>query len=318
MKKSLGIYEDAAYSYKLMQRLNQSDRSGFLVYGFSQREGVEGFLEKRPLDVLLVGEDYYEEYLKTADVGQVIFLMEEDVGRGNNCIYKYQSAEEILSQVSALLGRRESLSGTTGSAVELMGVCSGLSLGCGQELSLEFARKLSARRQVLHVSLRAFAALEEDAEQAGNSLTDLMYFLEQGKLDETFRRLLVKEGNLYRLIPMEYPTDLRQVELESWQELFDGIGRSGIVDLVVVEFDECVSCHEWLLEECSRIFVPVVREHWAERRAALLESFVRKTLPEAVMDRMVKLRVPTAAVGERGFVSRMADVMQGALTEHES
>ena len=58
LKKKIGIFEEVAYSYRLMQRLNQKVDSSFVVYSFSEKESMEDFLNENSLSVLLVGEDY--------------------------------------------------------------------------------------------------------------------------------------------------------------------------------------------------------------------------------------------------------------------
>lgn len=308
MKKRLGILEEVTYSYKLMQRLNKSKKSSFLAYSFSEKESVEEFLENDTLDVLMVGQDYFDESLNSLKIGRIVVLLEEKPDYNKeNCIYKYQAASDILSQLKGFLNMAVCQGGQCEMPVKIIGFYSPVRR-CGKtHLAKSLAKKMAKKTDVLYLNLEPFAsAINNDEEKL--SLSDIFYYLEQGKLEEgVFERAVISSGEYKQILPIDSPVDLLGVKAESWNEFFMKINDKKIAEVVIVDFAECVSCFLQLFELCEKVYMPVLEEKSSVDKVKCFEEFLHKSVSDEVKSKIYKLQIPVLGAKEISVGDRITE-----------
>lgn len=303
MKKKLGIFEEVAYSYRLMQRLNQIAKSLYMVYSFSEKNSIEKFLENEKLDVLLVGEELLEDIEKLKLDCEIIVLQESE-NKQQNGIFKYQAASIILHQLNGMLnisvkGKNEEYK------VKIYGVYSPIRR-CGKtKTAVAIANKLAEKSNVLLLNLEPFSMIKPDRE-GDMTLSDVFYYLEQDRNnDEVLSKAIVDCGSIKMIPPTESPVDIQEIDDERWNQFFVKLTSRNDIDEIVIDFDECISCFLHLFELCDRVFMPVLEEAASLDRFRNFQNFLQKSISESVQKKIYKLQFPLLSNQDIGIIDQI-------------
>jgi len=291
LKRKLGIYDEVAYSYRLMQRLNQELPSGYLVYSFSEEESFKEFLEKENPDILLVGEIFYSEDLTAYDKGKLIILTESNENNSENSIYKYQPVSCIARQLNSICGNETKTIEKTNDGVRFVGVYSPLRR-CGKtSLAVALSKVYSRKEKVLYLNFEAFptTCLFEKNKDVWN-LSDVFYFMEQNReMDEIMQNAITDYNGISVILPAEVPMDLQEISEEKWEQFFLMISDSKPADVVVIDFDESLSCYIQLLELCDILYSPILHDGTSEEKLKQFNDFLAKSGLDSIKDKIVTL-----------------------------
>lgn len=291
-----------------MQRLNKSKKSSFLAYSFSDMESIEEFLEKDMLDVLLVGQDYFDETLDSLKIGKVVRLLEEKPDNNKeNCIYKYQAAADIMSQLNGILNIASYKGQQCEMPVKIIGFYSPVRR-CGKTgLAKSLAKKMAKKTDVLYLNLEPFASPISDNDDKV-SLSDIFYYLEQGKVEEeVFERAVIENEEIKQILPMDSPVDLLGITSESWNEFFMKINDKKVAEVIIVDFAECVSCFLQLFELCEKIYMPVLEEKTSAEKVKCFEEFLHRSVSREVESKIYKLQIPVLGSKEISVGEQVID-----------
>lgn len=292
LKKKLGILDEVAYSYRLMQRFNKVAKSSYTVYSFSEKNSVEKFLENESMDVLLVGEKFLEDITDLNLNCQIIILSESEKLQEEKSIFKYQASGIILHQLNDFLrittkGKNEE------SKVKIYAVYSPVRR-CGKsKTALALANKFATKSRVLLLSLEPFSMIESENEGA-MTLSDVFYYLEQDKTDEDiFSKAIINYNNRIKtILPMESPVDMQEIDDEKWNQFFVKMTSIEETDVIVIDFDESVSCFLHLFELCDKVFMPVLEEENSLNKFRKFEDFLQKSMSDDIQKKICKLNIP--------------------------
>lgn len=294
MKKKLGILDEVAYSYRLMQRLNQDVKFAFQVCSFSEKEALKNFLKEDNLDVLLVGEDFLENYQIFSNIKHVIVLKEnESANYEEGSIYKYQPATSILNQLNSRLKNGCVSCEGEGLPVKIIGVYSPVRR-CGKtSLSIELVKVLSKDFRVLYVSMEPFSIIEMNNECSSRNLSDIFYFLEQENCKgNIFHEAIMEYEGIKTISPMDSPIDLQEINDSKWNEFFMKINEDKIADIVVVDFDESVRCFLQLFDLCIKVYMPILQDDISVRKVKAFEEFIHRSVPTETENKICKVTLP--------------------------
>lgn len=293
MKKKLGIYDEVAYSYRLMQRLNQELPSGFMVYSFSEEVSFKEFLDKEKPDILLVGEAYYSEDMVSYDGLKLIILAESNENMNSDfegSIYKYQPVSKIVKQLNVICGNDAKTIEMTENGVRFVGVYSPVRR-CGKtSLSIAISKIFSRKQKVLYLNFEAFPAtfLPERNNDVWN-LSDVFYFMEQKRAaSEILNNAIIDYNGISVITPGDVPMDLQEINKEKWEQFFMMLSDLKPVDVVVIDFDESISCYVQLLELCERIYCPVLHDNASVEKMKIFEDFLAKSGYDSIKDKIEK------------------------------
>ncbi len=216
----------------------------FKIAAFSKAEAFLVQEKEQKFDAVVMTEVFWEALEGTAADTKKILLYEEDGKDVNGRLFleKYQSAEQLFQQISAMLWQEE----TDGRAVfiehtaKLIGIYSPIRHESQLLFSMTMAQILGETQKVLYVNLMehsgfSFLTNEEITEDIG----DLLYAMMQKNHD--FAAGLHKIRRTYRNVdyipPAVNPEHISEITKPLLEELFLILkGRSGY-DIVVVDFD---------------------------------------------------------------------------------
>ena len=290
------------YALKLMEAFCGKKKFGFQVHAFSTVKELEHFAAETRIEILLIPGKCMSENLSRLDIGKVILLSDGEICEAFSdyeSVYKYQSAEHIMKEVlcyyaeyakpvaGMYYGKKE---------FEIYGVYSPIGR-CGKTALAEgLAATFGKKKKTLLLDLQSYSAHKE---QLGGEelwdLTDIIYFLRQGK--QTFLYKLgsiVTNREVYDYVfPMKAPADLRSVTLAEWSELLEKLASDSDYHVVVIDFGHDVSGLFQLLNNCSKIYMPVLSDSDSMNKLENFEWILRDENFENVIKNIHKIYLPT-------------------------
>ena len=230
-------------------------------------------------------------------------------------IYKYQSAEYIMKEVLCYCA--EYARPMTGmyhgkKEFEVHGVYSPIGR-CGKSVLAEsLAGAFGKKKKTLLLDLQSYSARREQLGQEELwDLADMIYFLRQGK--QTF---LYKLGSIVRnqgafdyILPMKAPADIRSVTLAEWSELLEKLATDSDYQVVVIDFGNEVCGLFQLLEQCTRIYMPMISDTECQRKLENFEWILRDENFENLIQNIQKIYLPTEFEkwNVKGFMQEWAE-----------
>lgn len=290
------------YAFKLMEAFCEKKNLGFQVHAFSSIEEMKVFTARMKIEILLIPGKLMSEKIHQLDVGKIILLSDGEIYEefsDYESIYKYQSAEHIMKEVlcycaeyarpmaGMYYGKKE---------FEVHGVYSPIGR-CGKSaLAKSLAGVFGKNKKTLLLDLQSYGAQKEQLGQEELwDLADIIYFLRQGK--QTF---LYKLGSIVRnqetydsILPMKAPADLRSVTLAEWSELLEKLATDSDYQVVVIDFGNEVCGLFQLLEQCTRIYMPMISDAECQRKLENFEWILRDENFEKMIENIQKIYLPT-------------------------
>lgn len=243
---------------------------------------------------------------------QVMCLAEETVTEDMTpypCIYKYQSADEILRRIYQNLEGQPSISEgyhyRRGCAI---GLCTPWYNGSSLLAGLALSDILSRKGKVLYVNARKYHGLEAawNGEETRN-LSDIIIALREpgSNVGAALNAVILKMGDVSCIAPVKAPRQLEGMEAEDMVQLLSAIWRELQYDYVVLEVDPELAGIEALLEQCDYIYGFLPPAPGAERTADFLREMFHPL--------RLKLYSIPAALHMKGI--GMPGILPGAVSE---
>ena len=156
--------QEADYARNLMQMIGGRKELGFQMHMFQKLEPLKKFAEQKPIQILLIGEEYsQEERLEIPAAERFVLVKAEGryLADEEKELYKYQSVDQILTKVLELSVDKEravakTLRKTRGS---LIGVYSPIHRIGKTKYALELGKELAEKGPVLYLNLEEYYTL---------------------------------------------------------------------------------------------------------------------------------------------------------------
>lgn len=232
------------YLEQLLAYLVRKKESFFKVWTFFEVDAYQKAAAREKFDALLVTGECLEE-LDIQKLQTRILLLREDgipgFAKHLPAISKYQSAEDIFSQISALLWQ-ESLPGeewVPGRTTRMVGVYSPVCLGSQMLFSLTMAGVLGEQQKALYLNLQEHSGFYGITDSlAKEDIGDLIYGMMQKNHDfqaglHRVRRTLL---SFDYIPPAVNPEHLSEIPQNLYEELFLGLKNTSGYDVVIVDF----------------------------------------------------------------------------------
>lgn len=306
------------YAFKLMEAFCEKKNLGFQVHAFSGVEELKSFAARTKIEILLIPGRLMSEKIHQLDVEKIILLSDGEIYEefsDYESIYKYQSAEYIMKEVLCYCA--EYARPMTGmyhgkKEFEVHGVYSPIGR-CGKSVLAEsLAGAFGKKKKTLLLDLQSYSARREQLGQEELwDLADMIYFLRQGK--QTF---LYKLGSIVRnqgafdyILPMKAPADIRSVTLAEWSELLEKLATDSDYQVVVIDFGNEVCGLFQLLEQCTRIYMPMISDTECQRKLENFEWILRDENFEKLIQNIQKIYLPTEFEkwNVKGFMQEWAE-----------
>lgn len=241
MTKSLVIYDtDTFYAIRLMEYMKRRDL-GFQVLVFTEEESFTKAIESNPMEILLIGETLSIADNHKDKVRHIFILSERPMkaeDTDEKTIFKYQSAENIISKVISQYTMKENETGISSEVktckiISLVGVPPNRNKLC---FAFSYAYLLSERRKVLFVPLDllpiSFLSSMDDSNQ---KLSEFIYFLKDNNsnLIAKMNQYINCVDRLSYLAGLSHGFDLLSITMEDMGRWIHELKTHSGYDLIV-------------------------------------------------------------------------------------
>ena len=307
--KSLVICDqESEYAARLAAFLNGKKELAFQVKIFKSPEQVSVLQKDESVDVMLVGSSFSIEERTLLKASKIFVLADEkktELLPGETSIFKYQSGEEILSQIVQSFVKEEKAETfwyfSKKEKGKLIAVYSPVHR-CGQTtFALKKGRELSRKENVLYLNLESFAGIDgyfprEDQ----RTLSTLLYYAKQenGQIGLILSTLVKKTGGLDYIPPAAVTEDLKLITSSEWKKIFAQILKESIYDILLLDLGECIQGIYEILEDCDEVYLPVADDKTAVSKLRQYEEVLYRLGYEELYGRMIKCDTSRTAAYE--------------------
>ena len=295
------------YAMKLMEAFCGKKQLDFQIHVFSGIEELEQFAKNRPIEILLISGSLMSEKISRYNIGRIFLLSDgayyEEFSDYEN-IYKYQSAEQIMKEMLCYYAEyAKPVSGIYQGKkdFEIHGVYSPIGR-CGKTaLAESLAKTYGKQSKTLLLDFQSFSAHKEQlGEETLWDLTDMIYFLRQGKKTFLYKlQSIVQSRECYDyVLPMKMLADLRSVTLAEWSELLEKLATDSDYCKVVIDFGQDVCGLFQLLSQCTQIYMPVLSDMESKIKLDNLDWILAEENFKKVIANIQKIYLPEDLISE--------------------
>lgn len=264
--KNLILYDsEERYISNLAEMFVRRRELSFQVYYYSDwGKFHEECLTKDP-DILLITEEVSPDQRKLIEARRVFVLTENlrgTVSDGEHAVFKYQSAEAIISEVlKVCVDQQEEglLRITRKNALEVIGVFSPVHRIGKTTFCRELGKRMAEQKSVLYLNLELFSGWEQHLpDQERQGMEDLIYYArqEESNLGVRLTSLVNKDESLDYVAPFAVCQDMAEVSEEDWLSLIRQIAEKSSYDVLILDISEAVSGFLSMLDCCDVIYLP--------------------------------------------------------------
>lgn len=301
------------YAVKLVEAFCAKRDFGFQFHAFSESEELVLFAQQAEVEILLISGKIMSETISRLNVGKIILLSDGEIYEtfsNYESIYKYQSAENILKEVLcyyAEYARPVAGMNYGKQGFEVYGIYSPVGR-CGKSaLAENLAMCYGKEKKTLLLDLQSFSACREQlSDEKLWDLTDLVYFLRQGKKTFLYKlsSIVRSRESFDHILPMKTPADLRSVTLAEWTELLEKLAADSDYRVVIIDFGNDVCGLFQLLSQCTKVYMPVLQDMVSKGKIENFEWNLREEHFEKVLESIQKIYLPASfdRVNARAFM----------------
>jgi hypothetical protein len=230
MEKILAIFDsDITYASRFMEYFQRRRDFNFEISAFSKRDSLEEFVKQHNIEILLFGEGINPQEIPKDHIKYIYGITQYPVKENNSeypCIYKYQPAGSIMSQVILDYNRNENIQDYflgTGEG-KIITVFAPIPEVSKWLFSWSLSLQLSEKNKVLFIPLDSLPAPELYTEEgAHHGLSEFIYYLKENNpnLMSKMKALLRNSNRLDYLSGLSQGMDLFSLnneEVGKWLE----------------------------------------------------------------------------------------------------
>lgn len=236
-KGVLVIYEkEEEYAARLSGYLSRSQEFPYRVAMFTNPTSLQEYLSEEQVDVLLLGEEcVYEVESRQGKCRQILLTEEQQDGREEPWIFKYQSAGNIMREITAYAARPNDMEGQTGP--EIHTVFATRSGQARADYAHQLVQELSRQGEVLYVNMDLFPPEGVGSEGEWKGMSEVVYYLKQGgeRMKWKIKGLIAQEGKIRILRPVHCSMDLMELTPDDVVLLFQTFRDMQELDHIVLE-----------------------------------------------------------------------------------
>lgn len=266
---------------------------------FTAKEELQKFCAEEAIEILLISETAYGEYVKELPVKIPVLLNESGIVREKRManIDKYQSAEKVWQELLRLYMEK---SGETFPKVggwkkgKLIGMYSPVRRCLQSTFALTMGQLLAEKHPTLYVSFEFYAGLEAWQERSGQDLSVLLYY--QQNRPESFgaqmQTLVKKIGNLDYVSSMTNGENLLYITSEQWKSLIQALLSTGDYEYVILDLSESIQGLFEILRLCHKVYTIVREDSKASLKMSRYEQLLSLLEYEDVKEKTTRCYLP--------------------------
>ena len=286
---------DVDYAYHFMEYLSKKKNIPFEVRVFTSAVSFQEYVKEHPVELLLISEKAMNSEIRQAKIGQILILSDGVSARRYEeypSIYKYQSSNQVIREALEHYG--ESGAGMVQSLklekkkMEVIGVYSPVGRTMKTTFALTLGQILAKKRACLYLNLEAYSGFEYLMERKfEQTLGDLLYYLrlESDQLVTKMGSMVQSINNLDYLPPVLSMEDIQSTTAEEWIRLLQQIIDYSNYDVIILDLGDSVSQLYQLLEQCTRIYMPIRADPVSQAKIQQFEHTLQVWEKQAVQER---------------------------------
>lgn len=312
---------DKAYADRLASYLESQDTIPLYPHVFVDADQCKKYLEQHSVEMILVDEAHKKAF---HEHGKKVMLLSEDRLMDKKeefaYVYKYQRADRLLCCL--LEWYVQSLSGNTGwkynkAEKKMVGIYSPVNR-CGKTtFGLLYSRMLAEKKKVLFLNLEPFSGLAERFGFCGEgNLSDVLYYIKERKetIFHYLQTAVENQDGLCILPPVLVQSDIGALEEEDWNWFFGELMGKSDYDVIVVELSSSMRDMEIGFRECSKLYVPSLRDHVSAVKIEEFKEYLEKTGQQQCVNVMEILYLPKG--NDWGNVEELWSCMNEEYTQY--
>ena len=312
-------YSNAFVSYMLKKKM-----IGFDYVGFSSPKQILEFSNNNKIAFLIISKTLFNENLEKLNC-RTLFLSEENTNLDNNSVYKYQNINIILRKISTdfhLEIIKTEQQQVMLSVTRLIGIFSPIAR-CGKSLfSITMAGILANTQNVLYINMEAACGFDwAYAKDNEADISDLIYELRQGGLDQKTLEQSIKSNSIFDYIPAaECADDLKQIKNKDFTELLGMIFNLNKYGTVIIEFTELLDEYISFIGRADKIYMPALDDDISITKLRKFLNLLNRIDGSFDKEKIVPLALPKCDdemhySPDRLFYSNLGTYIKGILKE---
>ena len=285
------------YARRFAEFANSKKDPLFAVHGFTDCGELTAYTKEHPIDILLLSEECQGQLPGDENLGKVILLSEKEYQEEGTypAIYKFQSCSQVLRLAMDLYA--EQAQETLGLAlraerIKRIGLYSPIGRTGKTSFALALGKEIAKRRRTLYLNMEeysGFSALYPYGD--GWTLSELMYFLKQGKKAFACKLegVIQQIGGLDYIPPLRSSVELRHIGKQDWKALLDALERESRYEIVILDLSGMVNGLFEILDDCDLIYMLTEEDETARAKVAQYEDTLSLLDLEHIMERTQKL-----------------------------
>lgn len=298
--KILALFDpEKDYVQHMADFLRRKKDAVWEVRVFSEKKELLEFAGKERMEILLIAESVYDDFVQGLKVKLPIILSETGMIKAQGMVHidKYQPAEKVRQEMlyHYMEHSEEGYMRMNGSErSKLIGMYSPVRRCLQTTFALTFSQLLAEKHRTLYLSFEYYCGLEEWKDSKRQDLSTLLYHRQsKGVLQGMHLEMLVrKEGNLDCIVPMVNGENLLYVTPEEWKKLLDNLIHCGEYEYVVLDLSESLQGLFEILRSCDRIYTLISEEPVARQKICAYEHLLSLQEYEDVKEKTSKCKLP--------------------------
>lgn len=290
------------YAFNFMDYLNQKKNIPFEIQAFTTVESLISYGEKTHIELLLISGKAMCRQVRELDIGKIIILSEgvhpPELDQYSS-VYKYQSSSEVIREVMACYGAEKAVTPVQfpvlKKTTEILGIYSPLGRCLKTSFALTLGQVLARERAVLYLNLEEYSGFEELIGKGfAHNLSDLLYYVRQDNqnLIHKMNGMVQTVNNLDYIPPVQAPADIRGTVWEDWEKLLQEIVLRSSYEIVVLDIGSGIDETFQLLDQCKRIYMPVLTDVMSACKVAQFENLLRIWDFPQVLTKITRVKPP--------------------------
>lgn len=303
MKKKIGICDNDERYLRFMQDYLEKKRlTDFEVQIFTSVDEVYSYRSQNSMEILLIGESSFQEYIRELGIKKVYILQESSACEiaGVTKVMKYQSMERLISTV--LEDYAQSVSSTeciyeqqlaVSKKAKITSFYTPLQTASQTLYALSMAQLLAQEgKRVLYLNLTPFAGFETLLHTSYETdVTDFFYYAlkHSDRLGMKLDGIRQKIGEVDYLPPAMDYQDLLSLSAQEWLDGLHQLQGIGVYDEVILDMASVSQGLYELLQASDRIYTVMQPKTDAKAAFAQFQELCIRRRQQGILQRMYEI-----------------------------
>ncbi len=273
---------------------------------------------KEEIEVLLIAESAYGQFVKELSAKLVIMLNESGVINAKDVmnVDKYQEAEKVHQ---ALWARYLELEQDATPMLKVtkktkfIGMYSPVRRCLQTTFALTYGQLMAEKHPTLYLSFEYYGSYAQWGDCIEDGMAKLLYYLPEEKGFQTRRKAVTNRvGGLDYITPMINGQNLLFVTGNEWTKLLHKIAESGVYEYIILDLSESIQGLFDILQMCERIYTIEKDDLAAKGKVLQYEQLLSMQKLSGLRERTSKFHLPAF----RKLPQEIEQYTKGALAEY--